>query len=60
MLLFRVILGAAALILGGLVMAWMVTKNRRYPDIAGQLLLWTLGLGVLLGLLYVFERVLLL
>ena len=51
---------AAALVLGGLVIAYMVTKNRRYLTIAGQILLWTLGFGVLLGLLYVFERVLLL
>jgi hypothetical protein len=59
-LVFRVVLVLAALLLGGLVIAFMVTKNRRYLAIAGQLLLWTLGLGVLLGLLYVFERVLLL
>jgi len=60
MLVFRIVLVAAALLLGGLVIAWMVTKNRRYLTIAGQILIWTLGFGVLLGLLYVFERVLLL
>lgn len=59
MLVFRTVLVLAGLVLGGLVIAWMVTENRRYLAIAGQLLLWTLGLGVLLGLLYVFERVLL-
>lgn len=59
MLVFRTVLVLAGLVLGGLVIAWMVTKNRRYLAIAGTLLLWTLGLGVLLGLLYVFERVLL-
>jgi hypothetical protein len=58
-LVFRTVVLLAALVLGGLVIAWMVTKNRRYLAIAGTLLLWTLGLGVLLGLLYVFERVLL-
>jgi len=58
-LVFRTVLVLAGLVLGGLVIAWMVTKNRRYLAIAGTLLLWTLGLGVLLGLLYVFERVLL-
>jgi hypothetical protein len=56
---FRVVLLLAALVLGGLVVAWMATGNRRYLAIAGQLLLWTLALAVLLGLLYVFERVLL-
>ena len=59
MFVFRAVLLLAALVLGGLVVAWMVTGNRRYLVIAGQILLWTLGLGVLLGLLYVFERVLL-
>lgn len=60
MLVFRIVLALAALLLGGLVVAWMVTGNRRYLSIAGRILLWTLGFGVLLGLLYVFERVLLL
>ena len=49
----------AALVLGGLVVAWMATGNRRYLAIAGQLLFWTLAFAVLLGLLYVFERVVL-
>jgi len=56
---FRAVVLLVALVLGGLVIAWMVTRNRRYLDIARQLLLWTLAFGVLLGLLYVFERVLL-
>ena len=60
MLVFRIVVVAAALVLGGLVIAYMVTKNRRYLVVAGRLMLWTLGFGVLLGLLYVFERVLLL
>jgi len=59
LLVFRVVVAAAALILGGLVIAWMVTRDRRYLVIAGRLGLWALALGVLLGLLYVFERVLL-
>jgi hypothetical protein len=59
MLVFRLVVILAALLLGGLVIAWMVTRERKYLDIARQLLLWTLALGVLLGLLYIFERVLL-
>lgn len=59
MLVFRIVVIAAALVLGGLVLAYMVTKERRYLAIARQILLWTLAFGVLLGLLYVFERVLL-
>lgn len=52
-------MAAAALVLGGLVIAWMVTRERGYLAIARQILLWTLAFGVLLGLLYVLERVLL-
>ena len=59
MLVFRVVVAAAALVLGGLVIAWMVTKDRRDLAIAKSIGLWALALGVLLGLLYVFERVLL-
>jgi hypothetical protein len=59
LLVFRVVIAAAALILGGLVIAYMVTKERRYLVIAGKIGLWALALGVLLGLVYVFERVLL-
>ena len=59
MLVYRIVLALSALLLGGLVVAYMVTGNRRYLAIAGQLLLWALALGVLIGLLYVFERVLL-
>jgi hypothetical protein len=58
-LVFRTVVLLAALVLGGLVIAWMVTKDRKYLGIARQIGLWTLGLGVLLGLLYIFERVLL-
>jgi Na+-driven multidrug efflux pump len=60
LLVFRVVLVFAALVLGGLVIAWMVTRDRKYLAIAGQLMLWSLAFAVLLGLLYVFERVLLL
>jgi uncharacterized membrane protein YdcZ (DUF606 family) len=59
LIVFRVVVAAAALLLGGLVIAWMVTKDRRYLVIAGRIALWALAGGVLLGLLYVFERVLL-
>lgn len=58
MLVFRIVVVLAALVLGGLVVAWMVTRNRKYLAIAARLVQWTLGFFVLLGLLYVFERVL--
>lgn len=59
MFVFRAIVVAAALVLGGLVVAWMITRDRKYLTIAWRIGQWTLVLGVLLGLLYVFERVLL-
>ena len=59
MVVFRIVVVLAALLLGGLVIAYMVTKDRKYLGIARQIGLWTLGFGVLLGLLYIFERVLL-
>jgi len=59
LLVFRIVLVASALLLGGLVVAWMITRDRKYLRIAANILLWVLALGVLLGLLYVFERVLL-
>jgi nucleoside permease NupC len=59
MLVFRLIVGAVALVLGGLAIAWMVTRDRKYLTIAWRLAQWALALGVLLALLYVFERVLL-
>ena len=59
MLVFRLIVGAVALVLGGLVVAWMLTRDRKYLTIAWRMAQWTLALGVVLALLYVFERVLL-
>jgi hypothetical protein len=59
LLVFRIVLVASALLLGGLVVAWMITRDRKYLRIAARSLLWVLVLGVVLGLLYVFERVLL-
>ena len=59
MLVFRIVLVASALLLGGLVVAWMVTREHKYLRIAANIALWVLVLGVILGLLYVFERVLL-
>lgn len=60
MLAFRIVLAVAAVVLGGLIVAYMVTKNRRYLTLAGQILMGAVSLLVLLGLLYLFERVFLL
>ena len=60
MLVLRTVGILVALLLLGLVGAFLVTKNRRYLTIAWLAVQVILLLAVALGLLYVFERVLLL
>jgi hypothetical protein len=60
MLILRVVGIAGALLLLGLVAAFLVTKNRRYLVMAWLAVQIGLLLAVAFGLLYVFERVLLL
>ena len=60
MLILRVVGIALALLLLGLVAAFLVTKNRRYLTIAWLSVQIVALLAVAFGLLYVFERVLLL
>ena len=60
MFLLRILLPLALLFLLGLVIAWMVTKDRRYLVLAQRSALAMGLLVVVLGLLYIFERVLLL
>ena len=59
MFVLRVVAIACALLLLGLVAAFLVTKNRRYLTIAWLSVQVVLLLAVAFGLLYVFERVLL-
>jgi hypothetical protein len=56
----RIVAIAGGLLLAGLVVAFLVTKNRRYLTIAWLALQVMLLLGIAFALLYVFERVLLL
>ena len=60
MFVLRIVAIAVGLLLAGLVGAWLVTRNRRYLPIAWLSLQLLLLMAVALGLLYVFERVLLL
>lgn len=60
MFILRFVVLIAALLLAGLVIAYMVTRDRRYLRIAGRAGLAVLVLGIAFALLYVFERVLLL
>jgi hypothetical protein len=56
----RIVAIAGGLLLAGLVVAFLVTKNRRYLTIAWLACQVMLLLAIAFGLLYVFERVLLL
>jgi hypothetical protein len=56
----RIVAIAGGLLLAGLVVTFLVTRNRRYLTIAWLAVQVMLLLGIAFGLLYVFERVLLL
>jgi hypothetical protein len=56
----RIVAIAGGLLLAGLVVAFLVTRNRRYLTIAWLAVQVMLLLGIAFALLYVFERVLLL
>jgi hypothetical protein len=60
MLILRLVAIFGGLLLGGLVLAFAVTRNRRYLRIAWLAIQAGLLLAIVFGLLYVFERVLLL
>ena len=59
MFILRIVAIAGGLLLAGLVVAFLVTRNRRYLTIAWLAVQVILLLAVAFGLLYVFERVLL-
>jgi hypothetical protein len=56
----RIVAVVGGLLLAGLVVAFLTTKNRRYLTIAWLAVQVMLLLGIAFALLYVFERVLLL
>ena len=60
MFVLRIVAIAGGLLLGGLVVAFLVTRNRRYLSVAWLAVQVMLLLAIAFGLLYVFERVLLL
>jgi hypothetical protein len=60
LLVLRIVAILGGLLLGGLVVAFLATRNRRYLAIAWISVQVMLLLAIAFGLLYVFERVLLL
>lgn len=59
MLVLRFVVIFGGLFLAGLVIAWILTKQRRYLQIAWRTLQVIVVLAVAFGLFYVLERVLL-
>lgn len=59
MLVLRVIGLAAGLLIGGLLIAWAVTRDRKYGRLAYRVAQVVVVLVIAFALLYVFERVLL-
>lgn len=60
MLVLRIVLPLVGLWLLGLAAAWLITRERRYLVLAQRSVIVIGLLVVALGLLYIFERVLLL
>ena len=60
MFVLRIVAILGGLLLAGLVVTFLITKNRRYLTIAWLAVQMMLLLAIAFGLLYVFERVLLL
>lgn len=56
---FRLILVLALIVLAGLALAWMFTKDRKYLRIAGRIVRFLVVLGVVMALVFVAERLIL-
>lgn len=56
---FRLILVLALIVLAGLALAWMFTKDRKYLRIAGRIVRFLIVLGVVMALVFVAERLIL-
>jgi len=56
---FRLILVLALIVLAGLALTWMFTKDRKYLRIAGRIVRFLIVLGVVVALVFVAERLIL-
>lgn len=59
MLVLRFVVMIGGLFLAGLLIAWILTKQRRYLQIAWRTVQVLVVLAVAFGLVYLFERILL-
>lgn len=55
----RLILVLSLIVLAGLGLAWMLTKDKKYLRIAGRILRFLVVLGVVMALVFIVERLIL-
>lgn len=55
----RLILVLSLIVLAGLGLAWMLTKDRKYLRIAGRIFRFLVVLGVVMALVFIAERLIL-
>jgi hypothetical protein len=55
----RLILVLSLIVLAGLGLAWMLTKDKKYLRIAGRILRFLVVLGVVMALVFIAERLIL-
>ncbi len=55
----RLILVLSLIVLAGLGLAWMLTKDRKYLRIAGRIVRFLVVLGVVMALVFIAERLIL-
>ncbi len=55
----RLILVLSLIVLAGLGLAWMLTKDRKYLHIAGRIFRFLVVLGVVMALVFIAERLIL-
>jgi len=58
-MILRLILVLSLVVLAGLALTWMFTKDRKYLRIAGRILRFLIVLGVVMALIYIAERLIL-
>ncbi len=59
MIVLRLILVLSLAGLSGLVLAWLLTKDRKYLRIAGRIVRFLIVLGVVVALVFIAERLIL-
>ena len=59
MIVLRFVLVLSLIVLAGLGLAWMLTKDKKYLRIAGRIVRFLVVLGVVMALIFITERLIL-